>query len=98
MTAYQEWVSRIVMPIAFAWIAEHDDEVYANVPKEPDLRDDVGVVIAAAFELVSKTDVYLEGVKKSQEYEDAKRKGKLETATLNPIWTKITKEVGKATH
>ena len=32
--AYGDWVSSIVLPIAFQWIEEHKAEVYASVPEE----------------------------------------------------------------
>jgi hypothetical protein len=97
LDAYQKWVSSIVMPIAFAWIYEHYDDVYAKIP-EKELHDDVGVVIAAAFELVRQTPKYQQGVQGFKKYKEDRKSGQLNTKDLNPIWTKITKEVRKATH
>jgi hypothetical protein len=95
LDAYQKWVSSIVMPIAFAWIDQHYDEVYANIP--PELKDDVGVVIAAAFELVKQTPKYQKGVEGFKKYKEDRKSGNLNTKDLNPIWTRITREVRKAT-
>jgi hypothetical protein len=96
LDAYQIWVSSVVLPIAFAWIEEHYDEVYANIPTE--LKDDVGVVIAAAFELVKQTPKYQMGVEGFHQYKAERKAGTLDSKDLNPIWTRITKEVRKATH
>src|SRR5580658_5603895 len=63
LNAYSDWVSSVVLPIAFQWIEEHKPEVYAAVP--PDLKDDVGVAIAAAFKLVSELPAYKKGREKS---------------------------------
>ncbi len=60
--AYQAWVARVVMPIAFQWVEENYDEVYGKIP-DKNLHDDVGVVIAAAFELVRQTEGYKDGLK-----------------------------------
>jgi hypothetical protein len=95
LDAYQTWVSSVVLPIAFQWIEEHYDEIYPNIP--PKLHDDVGVVIAAAFQLVRQTDAYKDGLAKFTVYEKERKDGTLKTDDLNPIWTKITKEVRKAT-
>jgi hypothetical protein len=67
LNAYGDWVSSFVLPIAFQWIEEHKAEVYASVPAE--LRDDVGVVIAAAFRLVKEFPAYKVGLEKSAIYE-----------------------------
>ena len=91
LDAYNHWVSEVVLPIAFQWIEEHKPEVYATIPEEH--KDDVGVVIAAAFELVKELSSYQNGLKKSEEYEAAMAEGSWETETINPVWTKITKEV-----
>ena len=61
LNAYGDWVSSFVLPIAFQWIEEHKPEVYASVPEH--LKDDVGVVIAAAFRLVKELPVYKEGLR-----------------------------------
>jgi hypothetical protein len=59
LNAYGDWVSSFVLPIAFQWIEEHKPEVYASVPEE--LKDDVGVVIAAAFRLIKELPAYQSG-------------------------------------
>jgi hypothetical protein len=97
LDAYHAWVSRVVLPIAFQWIAEHHDEVYRKISDEK-LWDDVGVVIAAAFELVRETEAYKEGVKQYEAYKKDLESGKLDSTNLNPVWTRITREVRKATH
>jgi hypothetical protein len=93
--AYQAWVARVVMPIAFQWIEEHYKEVYKTIDEKN--RDDVGVVIAAAFKLVQQTDGYKKGMKAYEKYEEALRDGTLKTEDLNPVWTRITERVRKAT-
>jgi hypothetical protein len=60
LNAYNDWVSSYVLPIAFQWIEEHKPEVYASVPEE--LKDDVGVVVAAAFRLIKELPVYKDGL------------------------------------
>jgi hypothetical protein len=59
LNAYSDWVSSVVLPIAFQWIEEHKPEVYSTVHE--DLRDDVGVVMAAAFRLVRELPAYKNG-------------------------------------
>ena len=91
LDAYGDWVSSVVLPIAFQWIEEHKAEVYASVPD--DLRDDVGVVMAAAFRLVEELPAYKKGLEKSAEYDAALAAGTLDTSKLNPVWTGITKKI-----
>ena len=98
---FHHWVSAAVLPIAFQWIHENYDEVYEGIPDH--LRDDVGVVIAAAFELVRKREAHSEAYKKGQKSaEDLKlqmetKKDKFDPSHLNPVWAKITREVRHAT-
>lgn len=73
---YERWVSRVVLPIAFRWIEEHKPEVYKNVAD--DLRDDVGVVIAAAFDIVKTLPAEGDGVT-SREW--------------NPVWARIAQRI-----
>jgi hypothetical protein len=89
--AYGEWVSSVVLPIAFQWIEEHRAEVYASVPEE--LRDDVGVVIAAAFKLVKELPAYQNGIVKSAAYEAAMSVENADSSKINPVWTGITRKV-----
>jgi hypothetical protein len=91
LNAYGDWVSSLVMPIAFQWIEEHKAEVYATVPEE--LRDDVGVVIAAAFKLVKELPAYKLGLGKSAAYEEALADGTFDPSNTNPVWTGIVKKV-----
>src|ERR1700732_2972245 len=67
LDAYQTWVSSVVLPIAFQWIAEHKSEVYGKISDEK-LWDDVGVVIAAAFELVREKPAYKKGEEEFEKY------------------------------
>ena len=95
LNAYNQWVSEVVMPIVFQWIEEHKTEVYAHIPDN--LQDDVGVVTAAAFELVKHLGAYQKGLVKYEEYERAVKDGTWTTTNLNPVWTSIAKEVREAT-
>ena len=94
LNAYNQWVSDVVMPIAFQWIEEHKAEVYAHIPE--DLKDDVGVVTAAAFELVKHLGAYQKGLVKYEEYQRALKDGTWDPTNLNPVWTSIAKEVREA--
>jgi hypothetical protein len=89
--AYGDWVSSIVLPIAFQWIEEHKPEVYAAIPEE--LKDDVGVVIAAAFKLVQELPAYKLGRQKSDAYEAATAAGTWDSSKTNPVWTSIVNKV-----
>ncbi len=92
LNAYGDWVSSFVLPIAFQWIEEHKPEVYATVPDE--LRDDVGVVIAAAFRLVKELPVYKSGMERGAALE---ADGTYDPATTNPVWTGIVRKVRSST-
>jgi hypothetical protein len=91
LDAYNNWVSEILLPIAFQWIEEHKPEVYASVPLE--LKDDIGVVVAAAFELVKTLPAYQAGLKESEAYEAALADGTWNASKTNPVWSGIVKEV-----
>jgi hypothetical protein len=93
--AYGDWVSSVVLPIAFQWIEEHKQEVYATVPEEH--KDDVGVVLAAAFKLVKELPAYKEGLERGAAYEAAVAAGTWDASKTNPVWTRIVKEVRIAT-
>ena len=95
LNAYNQWVSEVVMPIVFQWIEEHKADVYAHIPE--DLKDDVGVVTAAAFELVKHLGAYQKGLVKYEEVQRAVKDGTLDTTSLNPVWTSIAKDVREAT-
>ncbi|MGA7340599.1 MAG: hypothetical protein WBE72_01110 [Terracidiphilus sp.] len=95
LDAYNHWVCEVVLPIAFQWIEEHKSEVYASVPEE--LTDDMGVVIAAAFQLVRELSSYKNGLEESAAYESALAAGTWDPAKINPVWTKIVQKVRAAT-
>ncbi len=92
---FHEWVARVVLPIAFEWIEDHKTQVYENIPK--DLHDDVGVVITAAYELVKQNDAFKRGEGLRRKLEEARQQNELDAKTLNPVWTRITQGVKKAT-
>ncbi len=95
LNAYSHWVDAIVLPIAFQWIEEHKPDVYATLPEE--LKDDVGVVIAAAFKLVKELPAYKSGLEKSAAYEAALADGTWDPSNTNPVWTTIVKKVRSET-
>ena len=91
LNAYGDWVSSFVLPIAFQWIEEHKPEVYAAVPG--DLKDDVGVVIAAAFRLVKELPAYKDGMEKRTPYEAEIASGTFDPSKTNPVWTGLVKKI-----
>jgi len=93
--AYSHWVDSVVLPIAFQWIEEHKPEVYASVPE--DLRDDVGVVLAAAFRLVKKAATYEKELEHRAIYDAELADGTLDTSKINPVWTAITRKIRACT-
>jgi hypothetical protein len=93
LNAYSDWVSSVVLPIAFQWIDEHRPEVYATVHE--DVRDDVGTVLAAAFKLVKELPAYKNGMEKRAAYEAAVANG--DTSKINPVWTSVVKKVRTST-
>lgn len=95
LNAYGTWVSSVVLPIAFQWIEEHKPEVYATIPEE--LKDDVGVVIAAAFKMVKELPAYKNGMEKTSAYEKASTAGNWDASKTNPVWTSIVKKVRTGT-
>lgn len=88
---YNHWVNAVVLPIAFQWIEEHKPDVYANVPEE--LKDDVGVAIAAAFKLVKELPLYQQGREQRDAYEAAREDGTWDSSKANPLWTGISRNV-----
>lgn len=95
LNAYNFWVCEIMMPVAFQWIEEHHDDVYAHVADEN--KGDVGVVMAAAFDLVKQLPSYQKWTRAYEKFEEAVSEGTLPTAEFNPVWTKIVKQVRKST-
>jgi hypothetical protein len=91
LDTYNHWVSEVVVPIAFEWIEEHKQEVYANIPEE--FQEDVGVVMSAAFELVSKGANYARGTEYGRQIEEEKKSGSLDSTQFNPVWTAIAKQI-----
>lgn len=91
LNAYGDWVSAVVMPIAFQWIEEHKADVYASVP--PEYKDDVGVVINAAFQLVKQMPAYATGRQESDAYEAAMAAGTWDPSNTNPVWAGIVEKV-----
>jgi hypothetical protein len=83
------------MPIAFQWIEEHKAEVYANISEH--LKDDVGVVIAAAFDLAKGLGAYQKGLVKYVEYERAVKDGTWDPTHINPVWASIAKDIREST-
>jgi len=95
LDAYNHWVAEVVMPIAFQWIEEHKPDVYASVPDH--LKDDVGVVIAAAFQLIKELPAYKKGLKQYERYEAAVADGTWDSSSINPVWAGIAKKVRAGT-
>ncbi|WP_254061826.1 hypothetical protein [Granulicella sp. L60] len=95
LNAYGDWVSSFVLPIAFQWIEEHKEDVYASVPE--DLKDDVGVVIAAAFRLVKELPPYAVGLQKRTDHEADLASTTHDESSINPVWAGITNQVRACT-
>ena len=91
LNAYGDWVSSFVLPIAFQWIEEHKAEVYASVPEH--LKDDVGVVIAAAFRLVKELPTYKKELEARADYDAEVASGTLDPSETNPVWTGLVKKI-----
>lgn len=92
---YLCWVDEVVLPIAFQWIEEHKPEVYEKVPEA--LKDDVGVVIAAAFGIVKELPVYRQGREKCKALGEIETAGTVESGSMNPVWASITKKIRSGT-
>lgn len=104
LEAFHQWVATIVLPIAFAWIEEHWNEVYGAIDKLSDDPDDkkkyyadVGAVIAAAFQVVKQTPYYQEGLEAYRTFRNDLKEDRVNTSELNPTWTRITEEIRRAT-
>jgi hypothetical protein len=95
LDAYYRWVSEVLIPIVFQWIEDNKEAVYKGLPK--DKEDDVGVVIAYAFEIVKTMPNYLRGIEKAEEFEQDKKKGAVDFSTINPVWTDITRKIKEDT-
>ena len=95
LNAYSDWVSSFVLPIAFQWIEEHKSDVYASIPDN--LKDDVGVVIAAAFRLVKELPAYQSQLDASAAYDADSASETFDSSSTNPIWTGIVATVRAST-
>jgi hypothetical protein len=95
LDAYNRWVCEVLMPIVFQWIEEHKAAVYDGMPDH--LKDDVGVVVASAFEIVKTMSSYENGLKKTKEFEEARENEAVDLKTINPVWTEIAKKVREDT-
>lgn len=86
LNIYNQWVAQRVIPIAFQWIEEHHHEVHEHVA--PDKHNDVGAVIAAAFELVRNGDKYRDWAVKSGQIGDVDLR-----THCNPMWAGVAAEL-----
>jgi hypothetical protein len=91
LNSYNFWVCEVMMPVAFQWIQEHHDEVYEGVAEEH--KGDMGVVMAAAFQLVQELPSYKHWMDVYRNYEAAVTAGTWDPTEINPVWTKIVKQV-----
>ena len=77
---YERWVTDVVLPIAFEWIEANKAAVYKNIPE--DLQDDVGIVVASAYEIVKTLP---KCVKKEVQ------------RAQNPVWTDMAAAIHNGT-
>jgi hypothetical protein len=93
LNAYNYWVSQRVIPIAFQWIDEHHDEVYGQIPLEK--HDDVGAVIASAFEIMRNNDKYNAKYKEGLDLAMQIENGDIEPSecNCNPMWAEVGSEL-----
>jgi hypothetical protein len=89
LAAFEQWVSETLMPIVFQWIEEHRDVVYKRW--RAGKQDDIGLVIAAAFEEVRKLPLYDQELAAFAANRRRLAAGKLKTKNLS--WTKASKPV-----
>lgn len=89
LDSYNHWVCEVVLPIAFQWIEEHKTDVYKDIPDE--LSDDVGVVIAEAFEIIKGLSAYQKGLVEQQKFHQSVDSGTFDPNKTNPLWTQIAK-------
>lgn len=97
---YANWVSRVVLPIAFQWIHENQDEICKSQHWKK-LPDDVDRVISAAFELVQKEDYYKECKAEFDKFHKLMELGKLDenvTDQINQTWTDISRRLRIPVH
>ncbi|MBP4052006.1 hypothetical protein J9978_21245 [Chromobacterium violaceum] len=94
LDSYNLWVCEVVLPIAFQWIEEHKGDVYKNIPEN--FKDDVGVVIAEAFEIVKGMSAYKNGLVEQRKYDNSLANKKFTSKKTNPLWTDISKSIRNA--
>jgi hypothetical protein len=91
LTAYNDWVADVVLPIAFQWIQENYTKVYEHIAESE--KDDVGVVISAAFRLVKEMELYKQGQQHAADYEQQEKDKTLRIESINPVWAPLSKAI-----
>lgn len=97
---YANWVSRVVLPIAFLWIHENRGKICKTKHWE-ELPDDVGRVVEAAFEIVQKEKYYKRGKNEFDKFLKRMEQDPLrpeETKKLNEKWTDISRRLRAHVH
>jgi hypothetical protein len=87
LNIYNHWVSQRVIPIAFQWIEDHRAEVYRNMPA--DKQEDMGAVIASAFDIVRRNPKFQQGL----DLADAIEKGSINPSSSNPHWAGVASKL-----
>ena len=90
ISIYANWVSRVVLPIAFLWINEHKDQICKNEDWDK-LPDDVNRVVSAAFDLAKEQHYYKEGRIAFFEFQQGLRDGTFKVDDINRSWVEISK-------
>jgi hypothetical protein len=93
LDAYNLWICEVVMPIAFQWIEDNKEAVYRDIPSAE--LDDVGVVIARAFDIVKKGSAYKRGQGTASRYQAALAGGKFDPKSTNPVWQAMARDLAK---
>jgi hypothetical protein len=101
---FHYWVAHAVLPIAFRWIDEHYEEVYERIGYDLN-KDDVGVVIAAALQVMEANPLSAERMEKINELKKktaegirkaqgrAYEEGPFDPTGINVVWRGITEEL-----
>jgi hypothetical protein len=95
LDAYNRWVCEVLIPIVFQWIEENKSAVYQGIDDKN--KDDVGVVIASAFEIVKTMSSYKNGEERAKKFEEGRETGEVDINTINPVWTAIAQKVREDT-